>query len=89
MSLVVSDTIIVGAYFAVAIGGGAAFFKFTKDKTRRISNLRTYIQVMAVIAIFMGLLIGPFNQPLWQPLGISPRDRLFGTEFFGNQFPDG
>jgi ferredoxin len=89
MSLVVSDTIIVGAYFAVAIGGGAAVFKFTKDKTRRISNLRTYIQVMAIIAIFMGLLIGPFNQPLWRPLGISPRDRLLGTEFFGNQFPDG
>jgi polyferredoxin len=37
----------------------------------------------------MGLIIGPFNQPLWQPLGPSPRDRLFGADFFGNQFPDG
>ncbi|NLE05929.1 MAG: 4Fe-4S binding protein, partial [Crenarchaeota archaeon] len=44
---------------------------------------------MAVFAIFMGLLLGPFNQPLWQPLGISPRDRLIGIELLGSQFPDG
>ena len=37
----------------------------------------------------MGLIVGPFNQPLWLPLGPSPRDRLVGAELFGNQFPDG
>ncbi len=89
MSLVVTDTLIVGTFFAIAIAGSVAILKFTKNKTRRISNLRTFIQAMAVVAIFMGLLLGPFNQPLWRPLGISPRDRLIGTEIFGNQFPDG
>ncbi len=87
--MVLSDVLVVGTFFAVAIAGSVAILKFTKNKTRRISNLRTYIQVLAVIGIFMGLLLGPFNQPLWQPLGISPRDRLIGNELFGNQFPDG
>jgi polyferredoxin len=45
--------------------------------------------VAAVFAVFMGLIIGPFNQPLWEPLGPSPRDRLVGINFLGNQFPDG
>jgi len=89
MSVVVSDVIIVSAFFAIAIAGSVAILKFTKNKTRRISNLRTFIQIIAVVAIFMGLILGPFNQPLWRPLGISPRDRLIGTELFGNQFPDG
>ncbi len=61
----------------------------TKNKTRRVSTLRLFIQIVAVVGIFMGLLLGPFNQPLWQPLGISPRDRLIGANLFGNQFPDG
>jgi len=37
----------------------------------------------------MGLVIGPFGSPRWLPLGISPRDRLVGADFFGSQFPDG
>ena len=37
----------------------------------------------------MGLIIGPFGTSRWLPLGISPRDRLIGTDFLGTQFPDG
>jgi ferredoxin-type protein NapH len=89
MSLVVSDTLIVGTFFIIGVAGSVAILKFSKNKTRRVTNLRTFIQIIAIFAIFMGLLLGPFNQPLWRPLGISPRDRLIGTEIFGNQFPDG
>ncbi|HLN46146.1 MAG TPA: 4Fe-4S binding protein [Candidatus Sulfotelmatobacter sp.] len=63
--------------------------KRTKNKTRNISTLRLFVQIIALVAIFMGLLIGPFNLPLWQPLGISPRDHLIGTSFLSNQLPDG
>ena len=63
--------------------------KFTKDKTKKVSNLRFFIQIVAVVAVFMGLIIGPFGLPQWLPLGISPRDRLIGADFFGSQFPDG
>ncbi len=89
MSLLLSDILIVTLFFIVLIVGSLAIIKLSKNRTRKISNLRTYVQIMAVIAIFMGLLLGPFNQELWRPLGISPRDRLIGAELFGTQFPDG
>ena len=84
-----SPPLLVIAYFAIALAGVLLILKLSKDKTRRISNLRLFIQVVALFAVFMGLIVGPFNQPLWLPLGPSPRDRLVGAELFGNQFPDG
>ena len=63
--------------------------KLTKNKTRKVSSLRLFIQVVAVIGIFMGLFIGPFNQPLFAPLGPAPRDHLIVGNLLGNQFPDG
>jgi ferredoxin len=73
----------------VVLAGILLILRFSKDKTRKVSSLRLFIQVAAVFAVFMGLIIGPFNQPLWEPLGPSPRDRLIGTDLLGNQFPDG
>ena len=75
----------------ITIGVVCIFFilKLTKERNKKISNLRLFIQIVAVVAVFMGLLLGPFGNPRWLPLGISPRDRLVGTDFFGNQFPDG
>jgi len=76
--------------FIVLVAVGVfVILKFTKNKTRRISTLRLFIQIVAAVAVFMGLVLGPFNQPVWAPLGPAPRDRLVGSEFFGNQFPDG
>ena len=75
----------------VIIGASGIFFilKLTKDKTKKISNLRFFIQIVVVVAVFMGLIVGPFGSSRWLPLGISPRDRLIGADFFGSQFPDG
>ena len=91
MSFVNSTTLILFAYALIVAVGIIAILKFSKDKTRKITSLRLFIQIAAVFAVFMGLLIGPFNQPgsIFYPLGISPRDRLIGSEFLGNQFPDG
>jgi ferredoxin-type protein NapH len=84
-----SPSLVVAAYVTIAVAGVLLILKLSKDKTRKISNLRLFIQVAAVVAVFMGLILGPFNQPLWLPLGPSPRDRLVGAGLFGNQFPDG
>jgi len=84
-----SPPLVVTAYFAIALTGVLLILKLSKDKTRKISALRLFIQVAALFAVFMGLIVGPFNQRLWLPLGPSPRDRLVGAELFGNQFPDG
>ncbi len=84
------DEVTVAVIFAaIAAAGVAAILKLSKDRTRRVSHLRLFIQIAAVFAIFMGLLIGPFNQPDWLPLGPSPRDHLIGASLLGNQFPDG
>jgi ferredoxin-type protein NapH len=91
MSFVNSNTLILLAYALIIAVSIIAILKFSKDKTRKITSLRLFIQIAAVFGIFMGLIIGPFNQPgsLFYPLGISPRDHLIGSEILGNQFPDG
>ena len=88
MSLVNEVTVAV-IFVAILAAGVVAILKSTKDRTRRVSHLRFFIQIAAVFVVFMGLLIGPFSQPLWLPLGSSPRDHLIGAGFLGNEFPDG
>ena len=84
-----SPTIVLSAYALIVAVGIVVILKLSKDKTRKISSLRLFIQVAAVVAVFMGLIIGPFNLPLFRPLGISPRDNLICADVLGNQFPDG
>jgi ferredoxin-type protein NapH len=89
MTWIESTILIVILYFAVIVTGIFVILKWTKDKTRKISTLRVFIQVVAVVGIFMGLVVGPFGTPQWLPLGIAPRDQLLGDKLLGNQFPDG
>jgi len=89
MTTLETEIPIVLGFTLIVVAGIFLILKLTKNKTRRVSTLRIYIQAVAVIYIFMGLIIGPFNVPTFAPLGISPRDRLIGSDFFGNQFPAG
>ena len=84
-----SDVLIIVGFTALVAAGIFVILKWTKNKTRRVSTLRIYVQAVAVVYVFMGLILGPFNLPQWAPLGVTPRDRLVGDTFFGNQFPDG
>jgi ferredoxin-type protein NapH len=84
-----SSTLVFGIFLMIVALCTFVILKFSKDKTKKISNFRFFIQMAAVVAVFMGLFIGPFGLPRLLPLGISPRDRLVGADFFGNQFPDG
>ena len=91
MSWIPSTEIIIFLYALIVAVGIVLILKLSKDKTRKISTLRLFVQIVAVGAVFMGLIIGPFNQPgsTFYPLGVSPRDRLIGSDVLGNQFPDG
>jgi ferredoxin-type protein NapH len=86
-----SPVLVLTIYALIVAVGIVLILKLSKDKTRKISTLRLFIQVAAVIIVFLGLIIGPFNQPnsLFYPLGVSPRDNLIGKDVLGNQFPDG
>jgi hypothetical protein len=84
------EIIAILIYVALVVVGVFAVLKLTKNKTRRVSTLRVFIQVVAVGFIFMGLIIGPFNVPTtFGFLGTAPRARLFGNNILGSQFPDG
>jgi ferredoxin len=82
-------SIVLPVYVAIVVIGLLLIYKLTKDKTKKVSSLRLFVQIMAVFAVFMGLIIGPFDQPLFAPLGPSPRSALVGANLLGNQFPDG
>jgi len=85
-----NSSIMVGSIFSIIVLLGIfIILSLVKDKTKKVSTLRLFIQIAAVVVVFMGLILGPFNTPIFAPLGPAPRDRLVGTEFFGNQFPDG
>ncbi len=84
-----SPYIVVAVFALIVAVGIILILKLSRDKTRKISSLRLFIQIVAVFAIFMGLLIGPFNVEIFMPLGPSPRDNLLGADLLGNQFPDG
>ena len=80
---------VASIYIIIVLVGIFLVIKLSKNKTKKVSSLRLFIQIASVFAVFMGLILGPFNQPLWLPLGPSPRDRLVGADLLGNQFPDG
>jgi Pyruvate/2-oxoacid:ferredoxin oxidoreductase delta subunit len=83
------SSIVLPIFVAVIVAGAYLIIRLARNKTRNISSLRLFIQVVSVIAIFMGLVLGPFNTPQWEPIGPSPRSLLVGTEFLGNELPDG
>ena len=83
------SNIVLPVFAVIIVVGICLILKLSKDKTSKVSSLRLFIQIDALIAIFMGLILGPFNLPLYAPLGPSPRSLLLGAKFLGNQFPDG
>lgn len=83
------SNIVLPIFAAIVLVGIFLILKLVKNKTKNVSSLRLFIQTNAVLALFMGLILGPFNTPLWQPIGTSPRNLLFGLGFLKNQLPDG
>ena len=62
-----SPYIVVPLYFLIIAIGIILILKLSKDKTRKYSSLRLFVQVAAVVGIFMGLIVGPFNVPIFAP----------------------
>jgi polyferredoxin len=73
--------IIIAAMLIIIIG--------VKDRTKKISCLRIFIQTISLGAIFLGLIVGPFGLTQYPPIGNAPRDTLIGTSILGAPFPDG
>ena len=89
MTWEIHSNIALPVFVAIILVGIYLILKLAKNKTSKVSSLRLFIQINSVVAIFMGLVLGPFDTPLWQPMGPSPRSLLVGSSFLKNQFPDG
>src|SRR5271157_1356634 len=89
MTWEIPSNIALPVFVAIILFGICLILKLAKNKTSKVSSLRLFIQINSLIAIFMGLVLGPFDTPLWQPIGISPRSLLLGSSFLKTQFPDG
>src|SRR5208283_4964939 len=83
------SNIVLPVFAVIILVGIYLILRLAKDKTSKVSSLRLFIQIDAAVAIFMGLILGPFNEQLFLPLGPSPRSLLLGSNILGNQFPDG
>ena len=81
--------IVLPIYAVIVVVGIFLILKLAKDKTSKVSSVRLFSQISAVFAVFMGLILGPFDVPAYLPLGFAPRSLLVGSNFLGNQFPDG
>src|SRR5271169_3621593 len=81
--------IVLPIYAVIVVVGIFLILKLYKDKTSKVSSLRLFAQISAVFAVFMGLILGPFDIPAYLPLGYTPRSLLVGSNLLGNQFPDG
>ena len=60
-----------------------------KDKTRKISSLRLFIQIAFVILIFTGIFINMPRLPLIPNSEIAQQEYLIGTDIVNGPLPDG
>lgn len=71
----------------LSIGTVAAFFG-TRNKTRKISSLRLFVQIGLVFLIFFGIFVDHYNFPV-PAAQIAPHEVLIGTSVLGVSMPDG
>ena len=68
--------------------GGIAFYFGTRNKTRKISSTRLFVQIFLVFIIFFGVFVDHYGFP--NPAAqIAPHEIPIGTNVFGVGMPDG
>ena len=75
------SNIALPVFVAIILVGIYLILKLAKNKTSKVSSLRLFIQINSVIAIFMGLILGPFDTPLWRPSGLRHAACYLGPVF--------
>ena len=71
----------------LSLGGVAAYFG-TRNKTRKISSLRLFVQIGLVFIIFFGIFVDHYGFP--NPAAqIAPHEIPIGTSVLGVGMPDG
>jgi ferredoxin len=80
-------TLIIAAIISFSIGV-VAFAYGTRNKTRKISALRLFIQISLIIILFVGVFYDHSNFPV-PAAQLAPHEFLVGTNLLGVPMPDG
>jgi ferredoxin-type protein NapH len=80
-------TVIAVTAVLVSIGVVAAVLG-TRNKTRKISSLRLFVQIGLILLIFFGIFIDHQSLPV-PAAQIAPHEILVGTDVLGVSMPDG
>jgi polyferredoxin len=79
--------------FAGGVGlimiGGWGVSVVVRDKRRKITYVRIFVQIAAFFFLFLGVFINPNGVPSLPFATMSEHDFLFGTNFVGVNLPDG
>jgi ferredoxin-type protein NapH len=86
---IIAETLRITIAIALILAGMLAIVIWVRNNTRKLSTLRLFVQIVSVVLIFLGLIIGPFGQDQWEYLGTAPKDIAIGKEIFGRPYPDG
>ncbi len=74
---------------AVLLSLASVIFYFgTRNKTRKITAIRTFVQVGLIFIIFFGIFIDHYNYPI-PAAQLSTHELEIGTNVFGVDMPDG
>jgi len=68
--------------------GGVIFYFGTKNKTRKITAIRTFVQIGLIFVIFFGIFIDHYNYPI-PAAQISTHEIDISTNVLGVDMPDG
>ena len=78
---------VIGGALAIITGGALAVGKFVRDKKRKITSARVFVQISALFFIFLGVFINYKGLP-WLPFAtLSGHDFLIGTNTAGAIHP--
>ena len=79
---------VIGVSAAVLSVGVVALYFGARNKTRKISSLRLFVQIGLILVIFFGIFIDHYGFPI-PAAQIAPHEIDIGTAVFGVGMPDG
>jgi ferredoxin-type protein NapH len=79
---------VIGATAATLSAGAVILYFGTRNHTRKITSLRTFVQISLVFALFFGIFIDHYNLPV-PAAQIAPHELDISTNVLGVSMPDG
>ncbi|MGD0644855.1 MAG: 4Fe-4S binding protein [Candidatus Bathyarchaeia archaeon] len=83
------SVLVVGVALVIIIGGAVAVAKIVRDKKRKVTSARVFVQIGALFFLFLGVFVNYNGLPQLPFATLSDHDYLIGTNLAGLPNPDG